>query len=175
MTELVGRIDELLAERRPDRYETVSGDEWLDQIAAEVAGLVPAAQAQYRSARMVVGQREGNKTRRTNKLLREIYRSGQLPLDWLQTLNLPLAVGKERVAIRACIAKDFENFAIEERRAAARDFSTRHETCEAAEWIAKEMVAAGISYGRDLDYVLEVATEGSGNVDDLSLESGGAA
>lgn len=172
MTELVGRVDELLAERRPDRYETVSGDEWLDQIAAEVQDLVPIAQAQYRSARMVVGQREGNKTRRTNKLLREIYRSGQLPLDWLQTLNLPLAVGKERVAIRACVPKDFESFAVEERRTAARDFTVRHETCEAAEWIATQMVAAGISYGRQLDDVLEISTERSSDVDEFSLEVG---
>ncbi len=157
MTDLAGRIDELLAERRPDRYQTVSGDDWLDQIAAEVKSMVPAAQAQYRSARMIVGQREGIKTRRTNKLLRDIFKSGELPLDWLQTLTLPLAVGKERVAIRACTPDDFERFAVEERRSAARDFSVRHETCEAAEWIAKQMVAAGIQSGQQLDEVLKVS------------------
>lgn len=147
---LSSRIDELLAERRPDRYEVNGGDEWLDHIADEVAHLIPAGEAQFRTARQTVQNREAGKIQKTNKLLRDIYVSGQMPLDWLDTLSLPVAVGKERVALRAMTPKDFRHFASDERRAAASDFTTRNQTCEAAEWIADQMDGGGFAYGRDL-------------------------
>lgn len=157
--DLNSRVDELLAERRPDRYDHDGGDDWLDQIADEIAPLIPISEAQYTSARLLVGNRERVKTQRTNRLLRQIKASGQLPLDWFETLNLPLAVGKERVAFRAVTAADFKEFANVERRSAANEFSIRNETCEAADWIAEQMVAAGANSGRDLAGFLEIEEE----------------
>lgn len=148
MTDTSHLIDELLAERRPDRYEVQGGDEWLDDIADEIEGLIP--NAREIAARMLVRRRETQKTRSTNRLLREIHESGAFPLDWFDLLNLPIVVGKERVALRAATAEDFRQFATEERRRAANDFAARNSACEGAEWIAEFMEANGHKNGRTI-------------------------
>ena len=146
-----GTIDRLLADRRPDRYEHGLSDGWLDDLAdSEIAPILPEAQVRRFHARTLVRNREGSKTQRTNRLLRDIYESGQLPLDWLDTLDWPLAVGKERVALRAAGPDDFEQHAIEERRAAARDFSARNAAAEGSEWMAQQMRANGWQFGADI-------------------------
>lgn len=150
MNELNAAIDKLLADRRPDRYEEGSS-EWLDDIAAEVAWLIPEDDARYRAARLTVGRREGEKTKSANKLLREIHATQQWPLDWMDCLTLPIAVGKERVALRAVTSADLRQFANDERRIAASDFSVRNATCEAAEWLADQMDANGYRFGGDIE------------------------
>lgn len=150
MSDINTLVDSLLTERRPDRYEVDGGDAWLDEIAAEVENLIPQSEASAIAARQIVRRREGQKTKDTNRLLREIKNTGQLPLDWFETMNWPLAVDKERVALRAATPQDFDAFAIGERRRAANDFASRNETCEAAEWIAGVMKTTGAKYGRDL-------------------------
>jgi hypothetical protein len=144
-------VDRLLAEHRPDRYEVDGGDEWLDDVADLVESLIPEAEARAIAARQFVRRREGIKTKSTNRLLREITQSHQLPLDWFELMNLPLAVGKERVALRACRSEDFRAFAAEERRRTLNDMAARNETCEATEWLADQMDATGTEYARDLD------------------------
>lgn len=150
MTDITGKVDQLLAERRPDRYHTDGGDEWLDEIADEIEMLIPEAEARAVAARQIVRRREGQKTKDSNRLMRSIHDSGQLPMDWLETLRLPIVVGKERVAMRAATAVDFRAFANEERRRAANDFASRNATCEAAEWIADLMDANGFDFGSDI-------------------------
>lgn len=144
------RVDELLAEQRPDRYEQGEAH-WIDGVADQVKSLVPESEARFLAAKDIVKRRETTKTRQTNKLLRDIFKSGQFPLDWLETMHLPLAIEKERVALRACTAEDFEDFGNRERRAAAADFSSRNETCEAAQWIAEQMRGNGWTFGREIE------------------------
>ena len=148
MDELKSAIDELLAEQRPDRYEP-SEASWLDSVADQVKDLVPPKHAVFQLARTIVGNRERGKTQRTNKILRDAHTSEQFPGDWLKTLHLPLAVGKERVALRACTADDFRNFANQERRVAGKDFAVRNESCEAAEWVADQMDVNDWTFGRE--------------------------
>lgn len=150
MSDWNNRIDQLLAERRPDSYEVDGGDEWLDDIAEEIADDIPEAEARSRLARTEVRRREKTKLQQTNKLLREIHKTGQLPLDWLDVLNNPLGVGKIRVALRAAAPRHFREFANEERRRAASDFVTRNESCEAAAWLADQMDAQGYNFGKDI-------------------------
>lgn len=91
------------------------------------------------------------KTKSANKLLREIHATQQFPLDWMDAQCLPIAVGKERVALRAVTSADLRQFANDERRTAANDFSTRNATCEAAEWIADLMDSNGYRFGADIE------------------------
>lgn len=146
------QIDKLLAEMRPDRYVKDGGDEWLDEVSDAVASLIPDAEAREIAASQAVRRREGALTKSTNRLLREIYEAGQPPLDWLETLHLPLATGKERVALRAVTENDFLVFARDERRAAANDFASRNETCQAAEWLAVQMKSQGATYFREMEW-----------------------
>lgn len=150
MNDLNDLIDMLLAERRPDRYEPEGGGEWLDEIADEIASKIPAATAQQHLASTLVQRREGVKTQRANRIIRDIGRTGQQILGWLDAMSLPLAVAKERVAMRALTNSDLDQFAIDERRTAANDFATRNETCEAAEWLASRMRIDGAVFLADL-------------------------
>lgn len=152
MSEITAEIDQLLADRRPDRYELDGGDEWLDLIADEVQHLIPEAEARAIAARQYVRRREGEKLKAANRLLREVGSNRQLPLDWFAGLNLPISVVKERVALRAARPQDLRLFATEERRRAASDFTSRNQTCEAAEMIADHMDAHGITVGADLRF-----------------------
>lgn len=147
--DIYNHVDQLLADLRPDRYEPDGGDEWLDEVAALIANDIPQAEARARAARQIVRQREGVKTQAANRILRDVYRSGQLVLGWLDALDLPIAVAKERVALRAVTPSDLDRFAVDERRDAAREFATRNETCEAGEWIAERMRADGVEFLRD--------------------------
>lgn len=145
MSERAGLIDLLLAERRPDRYEPEGGDEWLDSITAEIAVEIDPDEAVWELARREVKTREGEKTKSANRLLREIGETKQLPLDWLDQLHLPIAVGKERVALRAATPADLRLFANEERRRAASDFTARNATCEGAEWLADHLESGEVA------------------------------
>ena len=177
LTSLRKEISRLLAEKRPDRYivrdtvtdpaddddlasldveETEEETSWLDEIADEVADLVPDEEVRKLYARKVVGQEEGRATRRANGLLRKIKQTGQLVLTWFDIKDDPVAVvtrtvepGKrdrikeERVALRAMTPTDFRDFATEERRRAAGDFAARNATCEGAELVADWMTRGG--------------------------------
>jgi hypothetical protein len=169
-------IDDLLAERRPDRYtvrdavradDALDADEvattaWLDEVATEVQDLIPTEQTRRLFARQIVGQREGIATHRANDRLREIARSGQMPLGWMDQKDWPIAVVsrvtvrgetkviEERVALRAATSADYRRFATEERRRGARDFSARNDACTGAEMIADELDRQGAQTVLDL-------------------------
>lgn len=145
MSERSGLIDRLLAERRPDRYEPEGGDGWLDSITAEVAAEISIDEARWLLAHHEVKVREGEKTKSANRLLREIGDTKQFPLDWLDSLHLPIAVGKERIALRAASPKDLRDFARDERRRAASDFTARNATCEGAEWLADQIESGSVA------------------------------
>lgn len=165
LTLLRKKIDYLLCERRPDRYDVRHHDDdaaevdaidssWLDEIADEIADEIPTSQI-LSLARNLVRQREGAATRSANSLIRKYEKDGQLPLDWWGYERFPVAVvtrtqreGKdpevkeERVALGAMTPTDFIAFATEERVRAARDFASRNATCDAAEDIARSMIKA---------------------------------
>ncbi len=135
-------------ERRPDRYTPGGDDSWLDDIAEEFAPQIAASDAQRRAARSIVGDLEGNATRSTNRILRETLT--QPPLDWEFFRNSPLAVGNERVAIRACTAQDFRQFAVEEQARADADYRVREQTVKAAVAIAELMERNSFNVGANI-------------------------
>jgi len=154
-TDEAEQVDDLEVPEATDTDE-IDETNWLDGIAGEVADLVPEAEVRKLYARKIVGQQEGRATRRANNLLRTIHRTGQLVLGWFGVKDDPVAVitrtaekdkkprvKEERVALRAMTPTDFRDFATEERRRAAGDFSARNDACSGAEWIADHMTVAG--------------------------------
>ena len=151
MDDINAKIDLLLAERRPDRYEKEGGDGWLDEIADDIEPLISETDARSLLATSLVRQREGSKTRAANQAIRQL-REPQQPLDgWWSMQNLPIKVGKERVAFRAATSVDLRQFAQDERRSASQEHVTREQTCTAAEWLADLMDGQGIVAAADLD------------------------
>jgi hypothetical protein len=118
------RIEQLLHERRPDRYTIRNSWEgandvapfpdvsalldpdaapegaataWLDKIAKEVADDVPELEARQLYASQIVRQMEGSATKRANALLRKIGQSGQLIIGWWGNEDDPVAVITRKV------------------------------------------------------------------------------
>lgn len=142
MLELRHEVEALLGLDRPDRYE--AGDTgWMDRAMDYAASRVPASTARAVYAETFVKGVESNQLRASNKLLREVFRSKEFPFDWIEQFRTPVSVGKDRVTLAAATPRDLDAFATEERRRAARDFTSRNETCEAAEWLAEQMQAQG--------------------------------
>lgn len=149
MTDLNETIDDRLNLARPDRYEP--GDEsWLQSIIDDIANEIPSYDARQRVARDIVIRREAEATKRTNRVLRDVIRSGQLPFDWFDIRRWPLGVGDQRVALGACTSDDFREFANIERRRAANDFATRNESCEGAEFLAELIDDKGVTFADEL-------------------------
>lgn len=144
------QIDALLDQHRPDRYD-VEDHAWRAPVVAAVAQRMPIRQAQQVAAERLVGDREGRATRSVNSLMRRVARERQWPLPDLANdlLRRPMSIGAERVCLGAAMARDFEQWAIDERRDAAQDFTARSEACDGAEWIAREMAAKGLTLFAD--------------------------
>jgi hypothetical protein len=142
MEDLNATIDELLAGERPDRYDA-RDKAWRQTVYDKIAPLIPRNEAAQVAAQSLVDAREARATRTTNKVLREIGRTKQWPIDWLDLGDQPLSVGGERVCVRAATAHDLQVWATDERRTAAADFSARNDACEGAEWAAEQMQQQG--------------------------------
>lgn len=142
MDDLSQFIDHRLDEERPDRYDS-SDKTWMATVDADVAPLVPVADARLIAARQLVQARETRATKAVNRLLREVGRTGQPPLGWFDLARRPIAWDAHRVRLDECLSGDFRDWAAYERRAAANEFTARNDACEGAERIADELDAAG--------------------------------
>lgn len=126
------QIVTLLDRIRPDRYDPADHS-WQVPVVDLVAADITIEEARQIAAARLVSNAEATATRRTNKLLREIAEGGTLPIDWLDSLDWPLAIDdNERVALRAATVEDLRKFAARERRAASLDFTARNQSCEGA-------------------------------------------
>ena len=156
LNELHALIDTLLREQRPDRYTV--GDDWiLGVVDAIPAHLVPAEDARRIAISQEVKRREGQATRKANKLLREIGRTGQLTLCWAEQADDPISIItthvdddgnvrriEERVALRAATADDFRAWSRVERERSEDDYKSRLIACDGADFIADGMDGAGL-------------------------------
>lgn len=149
------QLRDQLNKARPQRYNEQERD-WVDEVAdsfeLDREELRTAARDYVRNLARDV---EGKATQAGNSLMREFYRTGQLPLDWQLTGHLPISVEntitvngqvktvKERVKLSAATAKDFELWAEAEDRARNRDFAARGEAVQGAQMIAAQMRATG--------------------------------
>lgn len=126
--QLTHDIDEALGKVRPERYD--AGDkEWMDEVVELVQ---EAAERRDRAdvfadwARRRVYRREAEATKRTNRILRDIDATGQLPLGWgegdswrellFDLLHLPLSIARERVRLGVANAQDLEQWELESAR-----------------------------------------------------------
>ena len=137
-------ICDLLDGYRPDRYDP-EDKSWMDPVIEKVAAEIDAYEARRQAASQRVANSEGIATRRTNQMLREVVKTGEWPLGWMDAQSWPLAIdGHLRVTLRSATDDDLTLFASVERRNAAADFTTRNETCTAAETLAARIKSSGV-------------------------------
>lgn len=135
-------IDDLLDMHRPERYAT--GDRlWRAPVYADIEQRVTISEARRVAARQMVDQREGAATRQANDLLREIGRTQQWPLAWLDVARHPIAVDEQRIRLDVATAKDFREWELDERRRAANEFTARNAACDGARWVADQLDVNG--------------------------------
>lgn len=139
------QIDGLLRQHRPDRYGP--GDDWTASVVEQVEDRITVMEAKRIAAATLVGQREGQATRRTNRFLKGVLgRNGQyaLPLDWHLYADEPVAfVHREgdaeirvRVALRAMKAQDWIDFAEAGRAELEIRVQAERAMYDAADWLA---------------------------------------
>lgn len=144
-----------LAPARPDRAENDSM-EWVDEVADQVAlDELTTQEAARRYLRNFARNVEGQSTKAANGLLRNFYRTGQLPIDWEMSADLPISFDntvirdgkpvtvKVRVKLGHATSHDFELWAETEDKARERDYSARGESVQAARTVANGMRESG--------------------------------
>ncbi|MCL2611981.1 MAG: hypothetical protein FWD95_01975 [Nocardioidaceae bacterium] len=146
-------VDGELRRARPDRYGSPS-DDWVKEVAARVAEEVPTFEAKRIAAETIVGQREGQATRRVNRFLKGLAGiNGQyaLPVDWHLYADEPVAFEYEsvdadgepcivrvRVALRAMRPDDWRYFSQSGRVSAQHRFDAEMGMYDVADWIRVE-------------------------------------
>lgn len=139
---------------RPVQYK--AGDiSWAEDLMDEAIDLIFGDSAQIRAAVAAavtakVRSVEKRATTRANVLLREIARTGEMPLDWMDYCDLPLSIDGERFKLGFCTPESFTAWELHERRQAAADFTARNEACDGAQLISGWMIAKGVLHFRDL-------------------------
>ena len=150
-------IDLWLSDDRPDRYQA-SEKEWMDVVVERATKALqgrPDKDGVIQDiARRRVYQREGQATRRANKVLRDIGDTGQLPLGWddeelwremlYEKLRLPLSIEQQRVRLGAASPADLESWKTtnkreEEKRNAAQE-AARQGADLLARWVREQHV-----------------------------------
>lgn len=121
-------IDDLLGHARQERYPAAD-KEWMEPVVESVRDMLlgqPYSAAILDAARRRVWRREAEASKKTNRLLRDINQTGQMPLGWgdgdtwhdtlFDMLHLPLAIGGERVRFGVATANDLVQWELESAR-----------------------------------------------------------
>ncbi len=126
--QLTHDIDKALGKARPERY-AADDKEWMDSVvdmATKQYGSRKVEELKRDLARRRVYRRESEATKRTNKILRNIDETGQLPLGWgdgekwkelfHDILHDPLSIAGQRVRLGVATAQDLEQWELESAR-----------------------------------------------------------
>ena len=160
---LTHQIDTWLAEERPERYGADDKD-WMDPVidkaAVEITQYTSVTEAVRELARRRVHQREGQATRRTNRVLRDIGQTGQLPLGWgeggqwkeflFDILRLPISVARERIRFGAATGEDWMAWELESARESDKRSAAEAASRDGARLLRDLMSAQGVRATEDL-------------------------
>lgn len=161
--ELNQLIDEWLSNDRPERYD--SGDkEWMDNVVAKTIESLnnrpDHEEVISDAARRRVYQREGQATKRANKVLRNIAETGALPIGWgeggewkaflVDVLSPPLSIGRQRVRLGAASPSELEQWVLENVREEDKRRTAQASSREGARLVADWERAQGVQRFEDL-------------------------
>jgi hypothetical protein len=148
--ELNALIDELLTFSRPERYDAddkIWMDPVVDEIRDKLIERMDPRQVAADNAQRRVYAREGGATRRTNKILRSIAETHQLPLGWgdgpmwmemlRDIIRLPLSIDRKRVRFGAMGPNDWEQWELQHRREAADAHNAASRAADGAKVVGK--------------------------------------
>ena len=101
-----------------------------------IADMMTATEARQVAAIDIVKNLERRATKNSNRLLRTIGSSGQLPSDWLDMARWPITVGEFRVCFEDLTPFDLRQFASEEEHRANKDHTARLDAVKGARELA---------------------------------------
>lgn len=144
-------LETLMDEHTPDRRLAVDRSHF-DSVLDFIAATTPVEVARQVAADVRLTQLLTKRSRRINRLLRDIAESGTLPLDEFESFaRYEVAIdGTERVALCAMTVRDWDAFASREQSAADRDHAKRLSSVAGAVWIAEQMLSHGAKSTRQL-------------------------
>lgn len=157
-------IDEMLINTRPERYAPDA--EWFDPLVDEVVGELDSrpdrAKVLRTAARNLVGRREQEQCKRVHSVLRDIGKTGALPLGWGETddwksllapiLNLPLRFPDTGTKVRlgAVSPSDLWQWIVEDSADDDADKIRRANTRYGARLLYDWMTAQNVNRSEDL-------------------------
>lgn len=166
-------IDEQLDRRRGmvQRYEP--GAEWLDDVVDNIdSSHISDEELRRLYVSSIVRKREGEATRSVTNMARKISETGQMPLDWFQYADRPIAYTEEipdeegnlkkretRVTLRSATGDDFLAWARWREKQAKNTYDVEMKTVKVFRDWAHEMELG--SFRSFADYAKTVATDES--------------
>lgn len=168
-------FDEMVTRRlnmaRPDRYKSF---DWVDDVAESIdIDDIDVTMAAREWVRSKCRKAEGVATKSGNRMFRDFYKNGQLPLEWESIAEFPISIEnvvvvdgkaktvKERVKLGAATTSDFSAWADAEQKAADRDHAARLDAVAGAREIAACMKRAGIITFTEWARTAPVAEDGA--------------
>lgn len=166
-------IDTQLDQHRVDRYQP--GAPWLDEVVDDIdSSHISDEELRRLYIGKVVREREREATRSVTNLAKKMAKTGQMPLEWFEYANRPIAYTLEvpdengdlkkqefRVALRAATGEDFLAWARWREKEAKRTYDTEMKTVDVFRGWAHEMETGGFRHF--LEYAQHVT---GGNFDD---------
>ena len=157
------QIDTWLNEARPERYSADEKD-WIDPVidkaAEDIHQYKSVADAVRELARRRVYVREAQATRRANRILRDIGKTGQLPLGWgedpdwktflFDIIRAPISVARQRIRLGAATDEDWKEWELESARESDKRAIAESASREGARLLRDLMRTQGVRTTEDL-------------------------
>lgn len=156
-------IDEQLDHRRRlvQRYEPGAG--WLDDVVDTIdSSHISDEELRRLYVSSIVRKREGEATRSVTNMARKMAETGQMPLDWFQYADRPIAYTIEepdeegnlkrketRVTLRSATGDDFRAWARWREKQAKNTYDVEMKTVKVFRGWAREMEVGGFRSFRD--------------------------
>lgn len=170
--DFVHHVDSQLDKHRSQVERYAPGAAWLDEVVDTIdTSHISDEDLRRLYVSEIVRKREGEATRSVTNMARKMAETGQMPIDWFQYANRPIAYTVEipdedgnlkkkdvRVTLRSATGEDFLAWARWREKQAKKTYDVEMQTVDVFRGWAHEMELGGFRHFED--YAGVVATPG---------------
>lgn len=161
--DFVHHVDSQLDEYRSQVERYAPGAKWLDEVVDTIdSSHISDDDLRRMYVAEIVRKREGEATRSVTNMARKMAETGQMPIDWFQYADRPIAYTEEipdddgnlkshkvRVTLRSATGEDFEAWANWREAQAKKTLSVEMQTVRVFRGWAHEMELGGFRHFKE--------------------------